>query len=226
MLYSVPPFNVIFGPSTIEFWNSFKEFFSNKSQFFKKIDDSFKANLDLKKALVDKVNELKSSDDWENTSKEIQSLQQEWKKIGKVPMKDKDSIFKEFKDACDTFYERMRVEDKDTIKLHEDNLEKKLSTCEAIEKLLDNKEFDLECGDGEEGLLRKAEKQLNLKLQEHKELLTLPEAQKYLMMALIIVGENIDKNEKEKEIDLIFNEIDEELSKLENKLIEGSNKNA
>ena len=125
-----------------EFWNSFKEFFSNKSKFFKKIDDSFKANLDLKKALVDKVNELKSSDDWENTSKEIQSLQQEWKKIGKVPMKEKDSIFKEFKDACDFFYERMRVEDKDTIKIYEDNLEKKLSTCEAIEKLLDNKEFD------------------------------------------------------------------------------------
>tara|TARA_A200000113_G_scaffold129918_1_gene116961 strand:+ start:6214 stop:7863 length:1650 start_codon:yes stop_codon:yes gene_type:complete len=125
-----------------EFWNSFKEFFSNKSKFFKKIDDSFKANLDLKKALVDKVNELKSSDDWENTSKEIQSLQQEWKKIGKVPMKDKDSIFKEFKDACDIFYERMRVEDKDTIKMHDDNLEKKLSTCEAIEKLFDNKEFD------------------------------------------------------------------------------------
>ena len=125
-----------------EFWNSFKEFFSNKSKFFKKIDDSFKANLDLKKALVVKVNELKSSDDWENTSKEIQSLQQEWRKIGKVPMKEKDSIFKEFKDACDFFYERMRVEDKDTIKMYEDNLEKKLSTCEAIEKLLDNKEFD------------------------------------------------------------------------------------
>ncbi len=125
-----------------EFWNSFKEFFSNKSKFFKKIDDSFKANLDLKKALVDKVNELKSSDDWENTSKEIQSLQHEWKKIGKVPIKEKDSIFKEFKDACDFFYERMRVEDKDTIKMYEDNLEKKLSTCEAIEKLLDNKEFD------------------------------------------------------------------------------------
>ncbi len=91
---------------------------------------------------------------------------------------------------------------------------------------IDNKEFNLECGDGEEDLLRKAEKQLNLKLQEHRELLNLPEAQKYLMIALIIVGENIDNNEKEKEIDLIFNEIDEELSKLENKLIEGSNKNA
>ena len=96
----------------------------------------------------------------------------------------------------------------------------------VVQIKIDNKEFNLECGDGEEDLLRKAEKQLNLKLQEHRELLTLPETQKYLMMALIIIGENIDNNEKEKKIDLIFNEIDEELSKLENKLIEGSNKNA
>ena len=42
----------------------------------------------------------------------------------------------------------------------------------------------------------------------------------------MIVGENIVNNEKEKEIDLIFNEINEELSKLENKLIKGSNQNA
>ncbi len=96
----------------------------------------------------------------------------------------------------------------------------------VVQIKIDNKEFNLECGDGEEDLLRKAEKQLNIKLQEHRELLTLPETQKYLMMALIIVSENIDKNEKEKVIDLILNEIDEELSKLENKLIEGSKKNA
>ena len=96
----------------------------------------------------------------------------------------------------------------------------------VVQIKIDNKEFNLECEDGEEDLLRKAEKKLNLKLQEHRELFTLPEAQKYLMMALIIVGENIDKNEKEKEINLIFNEIDEELSKLENKLTNGSNKNA
>ena len=58
-----------------DFWNSFKEFFANKSKFFKKIDESFKANLKLKKDLIEKVNELKSSDEWEKTSKEIQSIQ-------------------------------------------------------------------------------------------------------------------------------------------------------
>ena len=125
-----------------DFWNSFKEFFANKSKFFKKIDESFKANLKLKKDLIEKVNELKSSDEWEKTSKEIQSIQQEWRKIGKVPIKEKDSIYKEFREACDFFYERMRVEDKDTIKMYEDNLAKKLNACDAIEKLLENKELD------------------------------------------------------------------------------------
>ena len=125
-----------------EFWNYFKEFFNNKSNLFKKIDESFKSNLKMKKDLIEKVNEIKLSEEWEKTSKEIQSIQQEWKKIGKVPIKQKDSIYKEFKESCDFFYERMRLEDKDTIKMHEDNLAKKQSTCDAIEKLLGNKDFD------------------------------------------------------------------------------------
>ena len=38
----------------------------------------------------------------------------------------------------------------------------------VVQIKIDNKEFSLECGDGEEDLLRQAEKQLNLKLQEHR----------------------------------------------------------
>ncbi len=125
-----------------EFWNAFKEFFNNKSAFFKKIDDEFKNNLDMKKGLISKVNELSSSDEWEKTSKEIQEIQQEWKKIGKVPIKQKDTIYKEFKEACDFFYERMRNEDQDTIKIYEENLSKKISICDDIENLLKNEEFN------------------------------------------------------------------------------------
>jgi len=125
-----------------EFWSSFKEFFNNKSSFFKKIDDSYKNNLNLKKELIDKVNNLKDSDQWEETSKEIQSIQKEWKKIGKVPIKEKDNIYKEFKVVCDFFYERMRLEDKDTIKIYEDNLNIKVKACSDIEKLLSSDSFD------------------------------------------------------------------------------------
>ena len=119
-----------------EFWNSFKEFFNNKSLFFKKIDESYKANLKLKNDLIEKVNTLKDSDLWEETSKEIQSIQKEWKKIGKVPIKEKDKIYKEFQSVCDFFYERMRLGDKDTIKMYEDNLNIKIKACDDIEKLL------------------------------------------------------------------------------------------
>ena len=121
-----------------EFWNSFKEFFNNKSSFFKKIDDSYKNNLKLKKELIEKVNNIKDSDIWEETSKEIQSIQKEWKKIGKVPIKEKDKIYKEFQSVCDFFYERMRLGDKDTIKIYEDNLNIKIKSCDDIEKLLTN----------------------------------------------------------------------------------------
>ena len=125
-----------------EFWNAFKEFFNNKSSFFKKIDDSYKNNLKSKKDLIEKVNKLKDSDLWEETSKEIQSIQKEWKKIGKVPIKEKDNIYKEFKSVCDFFYERMRLEDKDTIKVYEDNLNIKIKACDDIEKLLTNDTID------------------------------------------------------------------------------------
>ena len=83
---------------------------------------------------------------------------------------------------------------------------------------IDNKDFEIECGDGEEELLRKAEQKLNLKINNHKELITLPESKRYLMIALIIIGENIDNDLKNKKIEQIFIEINKELTKLENKL--------
>ena len=55
-----------------------------------------------------------------------------------MPIKEKDKIYKEFQSVCDFFYERMRLGDKDTIKLYEDNLNIKIKSCDDIEKLLTN----------------------------------------------------------------------------------------
>ena len=118
-----------------DFWNLFKDFFNKKSIFFKKIDESYKNNLTLKKDLISKVDEVKDSDSWEETSNLIQDIQKEWRKIGKVPIKFKDSIYDDFKKSCDHFYNRKRLGDKDTIKLYDDNLKLKVSICEEIENL-------------------------------------------------------------------------------------------
>ncbi len=83
---------------------------------------------------------------------------------------------------------------------------------------IDNKDFEIECGDGEEELLRKAEQKLNLKIKNHRELSNLPESKRYLMLALIIIGENIDNELRNNKIEQIFIEINAELAQLENKL--------
>ena len=106
------------------------------------MDESYKSNLKLKKTIIDKVNDIKDSKDWHKTSNDIKALQKEWKKIGKVPLKFKDSTYNEFKKACDYFYERKRVEDKDSIKIYEDNLASKEKICKEIFELSKNDTID------------------------------------------------------------------------------------
>ena len=125
-----------------EFWNAFKEFYNQKSIFFKKIDESYKKNLNDKKDLIEKVNAIKDNVEWQKTSEEIQSLQKKWKKIGKVPIKYKDSIYKEFKEACDFFYDKKRREDTESIKIYEENLKLKENICDKILSLSSSKNFD------------------------------------------------------------------------------------
>ena len=80
---------------------------------------------------------------------------------------------------------------------------------------IDSKDFEIECGKGEEELLRKAEQLLNLKINNHKEFKNLSETKKYLMIALILISENIVNENKNKKIYKNFKEIIEELDKLE-----------
>ena len=73
---------------------------------------------------------------------EKENLQKEWKKIGKVPLKYKDSIYKEFKESCDFFYDKKRVEDKESIKIYEKNFKLKENICDKILSLSSSNDFD------------------------------------------------------------------------------------
>ncbi|MEO8470585.1 MAG: DUF349 domain-containing protein [Chryseolinea sp.] len=109
-----------------KFWSAFKTFFNNKNLFFKRLDEERERNLQLKNDLVKKALELKESSDWDRTSNELKNLQQQWKDVGPVPEKFRDKVFKEFKDACDHFFEqrrtqhdRLEVEQAETMKAKE-----------------------------------------------------------------------------------------------------------
>jgi hypothetical protein len=115
-----------------KFWTAFKTFFHNKNVFFKKLDEERTKNLKAKQELVARAIELKSSDDWIKSSNELKNLQRVWKEIGPVPEKQRDKIYKEFKEACDYFFQQQRGSAEKADQEQEENLKKKEAIIEEL----------------------------------------------------------------------------------------------
>lgn len=117
-----------------KFWSSFKTFFSNKGVFFKKLDEERDSNLKKKNELVARALELKESNEWDKASNELKNLQQQWKDIGPVPEKFREKVFKEFKEACDYFFEQKRTQQGKQETEQVENLKAKEDICAELEK--------------------------------------------------------------------------------------------
>jgi hypothetical protein len=126
------------------FWSSFKKFFNNKSAFFKELENQRVENLQKKQALLEKAEALKESDDWDTTANTLKELQREWREIGPVPDKQKNEIYKNFKDACDVFFNRLRDRNKETESEFFDNLKRKEEICKQIESMAQSGSTDLD----------------------------------------------------------------------------------
>jgi len=116
-----------------KFWGAFKSFFNNKNTFFKKLDEERESNLQMKNDLVQQALALKESSDWEKTSNELKNLQQRWKDIGPVPEKFREKVFREFKEACDYFFEQRRSQHGKVETEQTENLRQKEKICEELE---------------------------------------------------------------------------------------------
>ena len=93
-------------------WAGFKTAVRNfnvlKNSFYKEIKKDQNDNLSKKQALVTKANELKESDDFAATTAIMKQIQEEWKLVGHVPRKFSDVLWKEFKAACNHYFERLK----------------------------------------------------------------------------------------------------------------------
>jgi len=114
-----------------DIWNRFKTsmdvFFDNKKEFFGKIKDQQLENYNLKLDLCAQAEALKDSDEWRKATDQFKMLQEEWKKIGPVPRKNSEKVWKRFRSACDTFFSRkseffnsIRDVESDNLKLKKD----------------------------------------------------------------------------------------------------------
>jgi len=129
-----------FGPAprkvNDEIWATFRGWFNNfyeaKKEFFSKIKDSQQENYHKKLDILKQAEVLSTSTDWGDATKALINLQKEWKKIGPVPRKYSDEIWKKFRAANDAFFEAKAEHFKGQVEEETANLKKKKELVEEI----------------------------------------------------------------------------------------------
>lgn len=133
-----------------EVWVAFKghldSFFKAKREYLNELKGQQVNNYNLKLDLCAKAESIKNSTDWGNTTRELISLQQEWKKIGPVPRKYSDKVWKRFRISCDEFFKKKSEHFKSLHSVEDENLKKKMEIISAIVnyKIEEDKEIDLQ----------------------------------------------------------------------------------
>ena len=128
-----------------EIWNEFRgarnKFFNNKNTFFKTLQAERDANLKAKTKLCEEAEAIAATPiDWNKQTNQLKKLQEDWKKIGPVPEKLSDVIWKRFRSACDAFFEKKATHYSSQIEEQKKNLEVKQQLIVKLEELAGREE--------------------------------------------------------------------------------------
>ena len=96
-----------------EIWKQFKgamdEFYDRRREHFKEVKEERKENLEKKREILEKLRELGKHEDPIKAVDIAKGLQEKFKNVGYVPIKYKNKMWKEYREACDVIYDRMRA---------------------------------------------------------------------------------------------------------------------
>jgi len=79
---------------------------------------------------------MKESTDWKEGARILKELQEEWKKIGAVHERHSNKIWKRFRSACDSFFERRNAASSSEKNSLEENLKTKEALIAKLEALV------------------------------------------------------------------------------------------
>jgi hypothetical protein len=92
------------------FWNATRVVYDKVHEHYRARRSEHEANLAAKQGLIDKVTALlertaaAGTKEWKQLTEEVLELQNAWKQIGFATKKDNERIWKEFRNACNTFF--------------------------------------------------------------------------------------------------------------------------
>lgn len=119
------------------FKNATRNFNVSKNNFYKDIKKEQNENLAKKQNLIDQAKSLAESIDFESTTPVMKKIQEDWKGIGHVPRKFSDSLWKEFKQICNSYFDRLHAERNKEIESEMINFNNKKEYLESL------KDFEL-----------------------------------------------------------------------------------
>ncbi len=133
-----------------EVWGKFKAastVINRKHQaHFDEIRAMEEKNLEKKNELCEQLEaidttKLTTFKDWENTTKEVLELQEQWRTIGFAPRKANQKVYQRYRAACDKFFAAKGEFYKEVKNTLAENLEKKKALCEKAEALKDSTDW-------------------------------------------------------------------------------------
>ena len=122
-----------------EIWATFKDttrsFNKAKNDFYKHQKSAQYDNLEQKRKLIKLAQDNKDTEDFEKATPLFKKIQHDWREIGHVPRKDSDVIWKEFKAACNHYFDRLHALKNQENKEELVNLEQKQALLDSMKTI-------------------------------------------------------------------------------------------
>ena len=96
-----------------EFKQNVRQFNRNKNAYYKGLKKEQYDNLEKKKELIKIADDNKDNEDFKATTALMKKIQADWKKVGHVPRKESDKVWKQFKASCNHFFDRLHTSNND-----------------------------------------------------------------------------------------------------------------
>ena len=102
-------------------WKRFRKacdyFFEQKAKYFSSIDLEYESNLKAKMALIEEIKNYQHPKNPKESFEQLKELQRQWSEIGFVPMKHKQKIQEEYREAINKQFESLRLDDSEKNRL-------------------------------------------------------------------------------------------------------------
>jgi len=110
-----------------------ERFVAVTSNLQNRLEAAYAANIEQKKSLIARAQQLCSAEDSRDAIDEVKELQRRWKTVGLVPRDEDHRLWEEFRQHCDTVFQRRQQEFAEYSAALESNREKAVAACEELE---------------------------------------------------------------------------------------------